>query len=327
MHLAFLSGNEVFWKTRFENAERTHPPCYKETHANATIDPLDPSIWTGTWRDPRFSPPADGGLPENALTGQIFMVNNGGTTNIRVPAADGKMRFWRNTSIATLPAGSTATLASETLGYEWDSDLDNGFRPAGMVRMSTTTSADAPVLQDYGSNYATGTATHNMTLYKAPSGALVFGAGTIQWPWGLDVEHDRGGDDTPDVRMQQATVNLFADMGAQAATLQPGMQPAAASTDFTAPASSISFPANGASLNVGNLVTISGSALDAGGGVVGGVEVSVDGGATWHPANGRETWSYAWTPTSTGTKTLRARATDDSANIGATSAAINVTVH
>ena len=36
---------------------------YKETHANAVIDPADPPTWTGTWRDPRFSPPADGGRP------------------------------------------------------------------------------------------------------------------------------------------------------------------------------------------------------------------------------------------------------------------------
>ena len=41
--------------------------------ANAKIDPT--AAWTGTWRDPRFSPPADGGRPENALTGTIFIVN------------------------------------------------------------------------------------------------------------------------------------------------------------------------------------------------------------------------------------------------------------
>ena len=236
------------------------------------------------------------------------------------------MRFWRNTSIATLTPGTTATLASETLGYEWDVDPDNGFRPAGSVRMSTTTVADAPVLQDHGSNYASGTATHNLTLYKAASGALVFGAGTVQWPWGLDPNHDRGGDDVADVRMQQATVNLFADMGVQPPTLQPGLQPAAASTDLSAPASTVSLPANGATLSVGNPVTISGSAADAGGGVVGGVEVTVDGGATWHPANGRESWSYVWTPTTTGPRTIRARAADDSANLGAQSNAVNVNV-
>jgi hypothetical protein len=78
-----------------------------------------------------ISPAADGGRPGNGLAGTIFYVNDGATTAITVPAADGKMRFWRNTSIATLAANQTATLPNSTLGYEWDSDLDNGFRPAG----------------------------------------------------------------------------------------------------------------------------------------------------------------------------------------------------
>ena len=42
--------------------------------------------------------------------------------------------------------------------------------------------------------------------------ARVFGAGTIQWAWGLDGTHDRG-TPSPDARVQQATVNLLADMG------------------------------------------------------------------------------------------------------------------
>ncbi|HEY1216192.1 MAG TPA: hypothetical protein VGE93_21395, partial [Bryobacteraceae bacterium] len=61
-------------------------------------------------------------------------VNGPGSDNtnlsIVVPAADGTMRFWRNTSIATLGSGQSATLPAGTLGYEWDSDMDNGFRPA-----------------------------------------------------------------------------------------------------------------------------------------------------------------------------------------------------
>ena len=56
------------------------------------------------------------------------------------------MRFWRNTTIATLAAGATATLPTGTLGYEWDEDIDNGHRPAGSFRMSTTTVTGAPVL-------------------------------------------------------------------------------------------------------------------------------------------------------------------------------------
>ena len=127
---------------------------YKETHANAKIDPA-PGVWTGTWRDPRFSPPADGGRPENALTGTIFTVNSG-TRALQVPAAEGRLRLWRNTSVAGLAPGSTATLAAGTVGYEWDEDLDNGARPAGLVRLSATAAFGVEKLLDYGSTYGAG---------------------------------------------------------------------------------------------------------------------------------------------------------------------------
>jgi hypothetical protein len=332
-NLAFFSGNEIFWKTRWENSIDTSATpyrtlvTYKETKANAVIDPQDPPTWTGTWRDPRFSPPADGGRPENALTGTIFEVN-GGTRAIQVPADDGKMRFWRNTNIATQSAGQTSALASGTLGYEWDEDLDNGFRPPGLIRMSTTTANGVEVLQDYGSKYAPGTATHHLTLYKHSNGALVFGSGTIQWSWGLDVNHDNPdrGDSEPDARMQQATVNLFADMGVQPATLQSGLLSTTASTDTTTPSSTIISPTAGATVQTGSQITISGTATDIGGGVVGGVEVSVDNGTTWHPAVGRASWSYSWTPETAGTVTINSRAIDDSGNIENPGASISVNV-
>ncbi len=91
VNLAFFSGNEMFWKTRWgPSTEGTNTPyrtltSYKETHFNAPVDPEDPPTWTGSWRDPRFSPPADGGKPENALTGQYFLVN-AGTSDITVPS-------------------------------------------------------------------------------------------------------------------------------------------------------------------------------------------------------------------------------------------------
>ena len=328
VHLAFFSGNEVFWKTRWEpsidgsNTANRTLVCYKETHANAKIDPSPE--WTGTWRDPRFSPPSDGGRPENGLAGTIFMANDTGVPySISVPAADGKMRFWRNTSVASLAAGQTATLPVGTLGYEWDSELDNGARPPGLWRLSTTSITMSGALLDYGSTYGNGTVTHYLTQYRAPSGALVFGAGTIQWSWGLDASHDRGSA-AADLRMQQATVNLFADMGVQPATLRQGLVAASASTDATPPTSTIASPTAGSTLAVGTPVTISGSASD-GGGVVGGVEISVDGGTSWHPAVGRSSWSYVWTPPSSGTFTIRTRAVDDSGNLEAPGAGITVT--
>jgi hypothetical protein len=329
VNLAFFSGNEIFWKTRWENSiDGSGTPyrtlvTYKETHANARIDPLAPSIWTGTWRDPRFSPPGDGGRPENAVSGTIFTMNCC-AINMVVGSADGKMRFWRNTRVATLAANATTTVGTNTIGYEWDEDLDNGFRPAGAFRLSET-AGSGDKLQDYGSTYGNGPATHAMTLYKAPSGALVFGAGTIQWSWGLDSNHDRGSA-AADSAAQQATVNLFADMGVQPTTLRPGLVAATASTDTVAPTSTITSPTNGASVPLGTPLTVTGTAADTGGGRVGGVEVSSDNGATWHRATGRESWTYTFTPSTAGTTTIRSRATDDSANMQTPGAGVSVTV-
>jgi len=343
VNLAFFSGNEFFWKTRWENsidgnntANRTLV-CYKETLgpnsnpvATAAVDPQDPPSWTGTWRDPTKSPPADGGKPENALTGQLFRVNGPGADNlnlsIKIPAAQGKMRFWRNTQVATQSAGQTWTLPASTLGYEWDAEEDNGSRPAGLLDLSTATyTLTADYLQDYGGLYGAGVATHHMSLYRAPSGALVFGAGTVQWSWGLDANHTGVGANA-DANMQQATVNLFADMGVQPAALQPGLVRASASTDTLAPTSTIASPVQGATVHVAGPVSISGSASDAGGGVVAGVEVSVDGGATWHPATGTTSWTYSWVPLTTGTATIQSRAVDDTANLETPTGTVTVQV-
>jgi hypothetical protein len=87
------------------------------------------------------------------------------------------------------------------------------------------------------------------------------------------------------------------------------------STDTTAPTAAITSPAAGGSVQSGSTVTITGTAADAGGGMVSGVEVSTDGGATWHPANGTDSWTYTWSAGGVGTVQLMARATDDSVNM------------
>ena len=318
VHQAFFSGNDVYWRTRWEpstagtaTAYRTLV-CYKETWAET--DTLDPTNeWTGTWRDPRFSPPAvGGGKPENALTGTAYMANSTDLA-MTVPAAQGKYRLWRDTSVATLSSGM-ATLAPHTVGYESNEDLDNGFRPAGLIRLSTTTGPTPEYLQDFGKQVASGTTTHSMTLYRAPSGALVFSAGTIQWAWGLDTYHD-GTVSPVDVRMQQATVNLFADMNVRPATLMNGLVPATPSTDTTAPSVSITSPGATTTVANGARVTLSGTASDVGGRVAA-VEVSTDAGTTWHPAIGTTSWSYSFYTSGLSAQVVRVRAIDDSVNLG-----------
>jgi hypothetical protein len=334
VNLAFFSGNEVYWKTRWENSidssGTSHRTllAYKETWANAKIDPT--STWTGTWRDDRFSPPSDGGQPENALTGQLFTVNRGPGGNTGTPITVGSefsdLRFWRNTRVAALQPGQSTNVGDYVLGYEWDEDLDNGFRPKGTFQLSSTTQSVPQKIDQYGGpNTIAGIATHNLTMYRATSGALVFGAGTINWSWGLDGEHDVI-PSNPDPAIQQATVNIFADMGVQATTLQSGLVQTSTSTDLVAPTSSILSISNGATVPGAVPFTLSGTSSDGGGGVVSGVEVSVDNGVTWRRANGRSNWTYTWAPTNVGPATILSRAVDDSANVGPASAAINVVV-
>ena len=184
------------------------------------------------------------------------------------------------------------------------------------MRLSSTTVTGVPLLRDFGSNYSSGQATHNLSLYRHGSGALVFGAGTVQWSWGLDAAHDNASS-AADPRIQQATVNLLADMGTLPATLRSGLTPATPSSDSTAPTSTIQTPAPGTPLEAGTLVDIMGTASDVGGRVWG-VEVSVDGGITWQSASGRESWSFAWRPSAGSSSNLiKSRAVDDSGNLEA----------
>ena len=133
---------------------------------------------------------------------------------------------------------------------------------------------------DAGSVYDQGTATHALTLYRAKSGALVFGAGTVQYTWGLDnfhsnptsrgpaqnpysnrVELDQYG---PSRIVQQATVNLFADMGIQPKNLQRDLVPATQSTDKMALTNYVA--TNG--VLAANAAAPEGTATDMGGGFV-----------------------------------------------------------
>jgi hypothetical protein len=146
VHLAFFSGNEVYWKTRWENNDGSEDRtlvCYKEglladgsneeRACGSKCDPGSPE-WTGLWRT---GANYDAGKPENALTGQISWIEF--PAEIGVPASYQKLRFWRNTSIASLAAGQTAYLGSNTLGFEWDPEQSQfaSTYPTGRITMSS----------------------------------------------------------------------------------------------------------------------------------------------------------------------------------------------
>jgi hypothetical protein len=338
VNLAFFSGNELFWQTqlspsldRGSTANRTLV-TYKDTHFNQIINPSGAN--TGTFEDPRLGTPP---MPGNAVDGELFQVDqNNGTQSITVPYGETQLRFWRNTSVANTAPGGTAALEGSLLGYEWDNSPNNPFTPSGLIDLSSTTVQEPTAFNtDWGNVDTSGTSTNNLVEYRDPtSGALVFGAGTVFWSWGLSSQHDNSPDPfsstAPDPNVQQATVNLFADMGVQPQTLQTSLAIANQSTDTTPPTSSIS---NLSTRNVveGQTVTVSGTASDSGGGVIGGVEVSTDGGNTWNPASGpvgsvSMNWTYSFTAPAPGTYTVESRAIDDSLNVETPTDGVSYTV-
>jgi len=308
LNLAFFSGNEVFWRIRWEENYR-HLVVYKESQEKAKKDPkLDE--WTGTWRDSRPFNPL-GPNPENSLTGTIFTVNAWRHDALEIPYEFSKLRFWRNTSVNKLNPGEKKVLKPGLLGHEWDEDIDNGFRPAGLVRLSRTTVNNVWMVQDFIANCDSGTASHSLVIYRAKSGALVFGAGTVQWSWGLDDHRDtetgvpperanptniRVGVDQmgtePDII--QATMNLFVDMG-----VYPGVEAVDAGLVLPLPSADTQPPhleLNEISYTQDGGVMVRGVAKDVHG-ITAAIEFSADDGNTWHPVDfttsGRSTsWAF-----------------------------------
>ena len=126
--------------------------------SNEKLDP-EPNEWTGTFRDARPINPL-GPQPENAVLGLMFAVNAqrvdslevlrvcrrrpqaAGMTH-RVPTHQvsheyGRLRLWRHTEAASLAPGQAYVTLPGVLGHEWDVDVDNGHRPAGLVHFSST---------------------------------------------------------------------------------------------------------------------------------------------------------------------------------------------
>ena len=141
-----------------------------------------------------------------------------------------------------------ATLPGDTLGYEWDEDLDNGV-PAARASCGSRPRRSRCRSTSRTTARATRPARRPTTSRSTAraSGALVFGAGTVQWTWGLDETHDRGGqragrphaagDGEPARRHGRAARDAAAEL-----------VPASASTDATAPSATIDVAGAGAAL-------------------------------------------------------------------------------
>jgi len=155
--------------------------------------------------------------------------------------------------------------------------------------------------------------TVDATMYRNDAGALVFASSSFRWSHGLDDTRSTGvSPGGVSLDMQQATINILADMNVQPGSLMPGLVAASPSTDETAPVSQI------AELNHATGI-VSGVATDVGGAVAG-VEVSFDEGQTWHGAalslaGPATSWSYSSVVPANVNPLVRA--VDDTGNIEA----------
>ncbi len=353
VHMLFLCANAAYYKTRFvadsAGVAGRVQIAYKEGHAQD--DPLRSEIeWTGVYRDtrpnawdatmPPWTRPA--GAPagsSNALTGVTPAAVNlvaegtqlGNVPALTVPRAMQALRIWRNTACAG--AANGCTLGKANVGFEMDLRADRymdafvATQPPGVFSVAATVAnlTGDGLHADSGHGYGVRPfsdvvdfrwphMTIEATQYRNTVGALVFASSSFRWSHGLDAARSTGEDPAGvSLDMQQATLNLLADMGVQPGSPMPGLVPAAASTDHSAPVSQIT-QLNHAS----GLVT--GLATDSGGGVVAGVEISFDGGTRWHgtvltQADTTSTWSHtSVVPANT---TPLVRAVDDSGNLEA----------
>ena len=283
VHLAFFSGNEIFWKTRWEpsidgDARPTTARSSRTRRRTRTPRSTRRPQWTGTWRDPLGASLAtDGGRPENALTrhdlhGQLLHVRDAGARR-----ADGDLRFWRNTQ-------RRDARRARSDARRRHARLRVGRRPrqrfASRRARSTCRRRRVNVperITDQGSNYAPGTATHSLTLHRVGNalvfggghGAVVVGARRDPRPRRLDAEHrDAAGDGQPVRRHGRAARQRC----------RPASRPRPRRPTPPRRPSTITRPASATPSPPAPPVTITGTAADTGGGRVGGVEVSTDGG-------------------------------------------------
>jgi hypothetical protein len=88
------------------------------------------------------------------------------------------------------------------VGYEMDSSMSTAPLPTSVAGTYQVLS-QSPFTDSGGA-----TVIANSSIYQAPSGAWVFGAGTVSWSLGLDL------DGVVDPRIQRITANLLSRFGA-----------------------------------------------------------------------------------------------------------------
>jgi PKD repeat protein len=286
-----LSANTAYWQTRYENNHRTLV-CYKtiqgSSNGNPGGTPNDPAsvgpsgeslsqFATTTRRDPGApagdpNAPPGGRIgpnePENSLFGVLYVGDNDSERfKLAIPTGNANGEFasnkaWRNAGISTT---TTTTLPEGIVGWEWDQvPTQPGYlaqQPAGVKKLTLTNVANPEDswLQDAGRARANTPppgepSTVSAVEYRAPSGALVFASGTMEWAYDFDVERP----------IDQVTYNILSEMGAKPVTPGEDIIPDSSTPQPPRP----SFTATPSSVFIGQNVAFNASASTDPGGTI-----------------------------------------------------------
>ena len=220
----FMSGNEVFWKVRYEHKPNGESImwCRKDTMpgpngtGHVAGDPFVPgySDWQGTWMDTRWPDHRDGAL----LTGTKFGMNGVYDYDVTIPKNPyGGLKVWGGSSLVDSDLALT-----RVLGFEADHFFPTQPQTSAKILAAYTRSAPGGLSDANGQNYnVAGNIEWGIVSQRYASGAVTIGFGTCQWAWLLDNNHDRGQSNELNVAASQFTLNLFRDLGAVPATPQP----------------------------------------------------------------------------------------------------------
>ena len=184
--LGFFGGNEVYWQVRYEASSHGVANrvivCYKD----ASKDPVQGATTTVNWRNAPVS------RPEQPLMGVQYTSQVGWGNNVPYVVTNSSSWVYNGTGFVD---GSSVP---GIVGYEMDRYSDNYPAPNATTR---TILSQSPFTGSSGPDYA------NSSIYRAPSGAWVFAAGTMGWANGLDGYYQNT--DLTDWRIQQTTANVL----------------------------------------------------------------------------------------------------------------------
>src|SRR3989441_876553 len=193
INLAFFGADAAAWQVRFEPSTSGVPNRVLVCYRDATLDPItDPSLKSVQWRDPPLN------RPEQTLIGVQYtsQVLWNPQHDAYVPHVVTNSGNWVYAGTGFKDGDSVPWI----VGYEADRSFSQYPGPNAVSGTYTLLSHSPFTSSSSTSDYA------NSSVYQAPSGAWVFGAGSMGWSWALD---SYGGRNLVDPRIQQTTANIL----------------------------------------------------------------------------------------------------------------------